>query len=53
MTDRTKAEALHRFYNMVDKAMRPDECWAWQGTLTRQGYGYFRSDCGDPTNLAH
>ena len=29
-----------RFWSLVDKRS-PDECWPWQGQLTKQGYGEF------------
>lgn len=39
---------MERFWSKVDKT---GECWIWQATIIRSGYGHFR--IGDKLKLAH
>ncbi len=47
-------QAKRRFFVQVAKG-QPDECWKWQGTLTRELYGlsYGRFNFGAYRHLAH
>lgn len=48
---RLSDSALKRFHQRV-KIKGPNECWEWQHTLNRQGYGHL-SDGRSATHLAH
>lgn len=47
---RKAAPVDKRFWSKVDKR-GPNDCWEWQGCVTRKGYGFIK--VGHNTQLAH